>query len=267
MTALVQISDLHFGAEDPVLVDALEEKIGELAPHAIAVSGDLTQKGRRGEFEAASAFLSRLPYPKLIAAGNHDTPLFNIFARIADPFARHHKRMAPGAVARFCGERLVARTLNTARGVQLRPDWSLGAVNLDHAEAVAADLAAAPGNFARALICHHPLVNPAAAPFAPRTRRGEAAAQLLADQGVDLVLTGHLHVEFAEPLPYGDRLTWAIGSGTALSRRLRGTPAGFNAVIVEPDRIRVQIFHSGGSRFDLADEHVLERRRREQSGA
>jgi 3',5'-cyclic AMP phosphodiesterase CpdA len=260
VTTLVQISDLHFGAEDPVLARALEEKIAELAPDALAVSGDLTQKGRREEFEAAARYLGRLPYPKLIAPGNHDTPLFNIFARLADPFARHHKRMAPGAVHRFRGERIVARTLNTARGVQLRTDWSLGAVDLDHAAAVAADLASAPPHHARTLVCHHPLVSPAAAPFAPRTRRGDRAARLLSDAGVDLVLTGHLHVEFAEPLPGGDGLTWAIGSGTALSRRLRGTPAGFNAVTAEPDRFIVRIFHSGGRRFDLAAEHVLPRR-------
>ena len=260
MTTLVQISDLHFGAEDPVLVDALEEKILELSPDAIAVSGDLTQKGRREEFEAAAAFLGRLPFSKLIAPGNHDTPLFNIFARLADPFARHHKRIAPGAVHRFRGDRVVARTLNTARGVQLRTDWSLGAVALEHAAAVAADLAAAPLEHARVLVCHHPLVSPAAAPFAPRTRRGEQAAQMLSEAGVDLILTGHLHVEFAEPLPGGDGHTWAIGSGTALSRRLRGTPAGFNAVVTEPDRFLVQIYHSGGSSFDVAAEHVLPRR-------
>lgn len=262
MTALVQISDLHFGAEDPVLVDALEEKIAELAPDAIAVSGDLTQKGRRQEFEAASRFLGRLPWPKLIAPGNHDTPLFNIFARLADPFARHHKRIAPGAVHRFRGERVAARTLNTARGVQLRRDWSLGAVDVEHAAAVASDLSAAPPELARTLVCHHPLVTPLAAPFAAGTRRGAATAKLLTEAGIDLVLTGHLHVEFAEPLPAGDGLTWAVGSGTALSRRLRGKPAGFNAVTIEPDRIRVQVFHSGGRRFDLAEEHVLERRRR-----
>lgn len=265
MTALVQISDLHFGAEDPVLVEALAEKIAELSPHAIAVSGDLTQKGRREEFEAAARFLERLPYPKLVAAGNHDTPLLNIFARMTDPFARHHKRLASGSVHRFCGERLAARTLNTARGVQLRPDWSLGAVHLDHARAVAQDLQSAPAHIARALVCHHPLTTPQAAPFAAGTLRGEPAAEMLVNAGVDLVLTGHLHVEFAEPLPYGDRLTWAVGSGTALSRRLRGAPAGFNAVTVEPEHILVQVFHSTGDWFDLAAEHHLDRRPREQS--
>src|SRR5690606_17766941 len=173
------------------------------------------------------------------------------------------KRMSPGAVPELSGEHLVAHTLNTARGVQMRLDWSLGVVDLHEAKTVAWELAAAPPRFARAIICHHPLLTPAAAPFAPRTRHGEAAAKLFVEHEIDLILTGHLHVAFAEALPFGDGLTWAVGSGTALSRRLRGAPAGFNAITVEHDCIRVRMFHAEDGRFQLAAEHDLVRRARE----
>ncbi len=265
MTAIVQISDLHFGAEDPVLIDALEEKIVELSPCVVAVCGDLTQKGRRGEFEAAARFLTRLPAPKLIAPGNHDTPLLNIFARIAAPFARHYKRLTEGTIEHYHGGLLAARTLNTARGVQMRLNWSLGVVDLKELRIASEALGEAPADYARALVCHHPLVTPAGAPLTGRTHRGEVAGRLLTESGVDLVLTGHLHTPFVEALPFGDGLSWAVGSGSAMSRRLRGTPASFNAIIVEKDLIRVREFHAGGNRFEQAAEHTLARRERTPS--
>jgi predicted phosphodiesterase len=56
----------------------------------------------------------------------------------------------------------------------------------------------------------------------------------LAAQGVDLIMTGHVHNPFAVPLPFGDHLTYAVGAGT-LSTRLRGVPASFNQITVEAD--------------------------------
>ncbi len=261
MSSLVQISDLHFGAEDPDLVLALEQAIAEIAPDAILVSGDLTQRGKRREFEAAAEFFSRLKPPKLVAAGNHDTPMLNVFTRMAAPFARFRKRVGD-VVPDYKNENVAAHTLNTARGVQARHDWSLGVVDLGHAQRVIDDLGAAHPGAARAVVCHHPLITPKNAPFPAKTKRGEAAARMLAEGGVDLIFTGHLHVEFAERLPFHDMKTWAIGAGTALSTRTRGVPAGFNALVIRDDRFDLHVYHSPGGRFELSGEFELERRKR-----
>jgi hypothetical protein len=61
-----------------------------------------------------------------------------------------------------------------------------------------------------------------------------------------MVLTGHLHRPFAEPLPVGDRQTWSIGSGT-LSHRQRGAPASFTTLTLNPGRAEAVI-------WDIADD-------------
>ena len=45
---VVHLSDLHFGREDPPVVDALLARVKTLEPHVVAVSGDFTQRARRG---------------------------------------------------------------------------------------------------------------------------------------------------------------------------------------------------------------------------
>lgn len=76
---LVQISDLHIGAEwtegDPVAalaraVDAV--RAFPVRPEAIVVSGDLTEHGGDGEYATVRELLARLPAPAHVLPGNHD---------------------------------------------------------------------------------------------------------------------------------------------------------------------------------------------------
>jgi len=71
-----------------------------------------------------------------------------------------------------------------------------------------------------------------------RVRGGHFAAGTLTRAEVDIVLTGHLHAPFVQPLPYGDAMTYAIGAGT-LSVRLRGVLPGFNVIEVADGEITV----------------------------
>jgi hypothetical protein len=80
-------------------------------------------------------------------------------------------------------------------------------------------------------------------------RRGRAAAQIFADAGVDLVMTGHVHVPFALPIHLGDKCSYAVGAGT-LSLRLRGSPPGFNVVEWDAREMRVQAMGWTGSHFE-----------------
>jgi 3',5'-cyclic AMP phosphodiesterase CpdA len=72
---IVHLSDLHFGRPaDLDLVEALEEFLPGLAPDAIGISGDLTQRARHGEFQRARALVRSLlsVAPVLVIPGNHD---------------------------------------------------------------------------------------------------------------------------------------------------------------------------------------------------
>jgi len=255
---LAHVSDLHFGDAHPQLVAGLSGALADIRPDLIVATGDLTQAGRRREFAEAQAFFNALDAPVALAPGNHDTPMFNLLTRATKPF-RRFGRYFPHLPRRDDGQ-LALRTLNTARGVQARMDWSLGHVPLSKARAAAQALNAAPAGAARVIACHHPLVTPQNAPMPARTRNGRAAAHVFAATGIDLVMTGHLHARFLEPLPAGDGKTWALGATTALSSRTRGEPVGFNLLEIKPDAFEVTWMIWRGGAFRPDGESRAERR-------
>lgn len=260
MTRLVQLTDIHFGGEDPAPTAAALAWVRENPPDLVLVTGDITLNGLPREFEAASAWIDRLPEPRLVTPGNHDTPYWNLLLRALTPFDRYRRYIGPAFGGAFDGGGLAARTINTARGAQPRPDWSKGAVNLQRARAVAEDLAAAPSGWLKVVGCHHPLIEATGAPVTGGVRRGEAAAAILAKGGADLILTGHVHNPFAVPLPCLDHKTYAVGAGT-LSLRTRGTPPSFNCIEADAETIKVTALGWAGSRFEPYRTWALERRR------
>ncbi|MGD8325142.1 MAG: metallophosphoesterase, partial [Gammaproteobacteria bacterium] len=77
MPRLLHISDLHFGRPYvPEAGEALQRIAPSLELDAIVVTGDISQRAKAREFEAARRFLDRLPsVPMLVIPGNHDVPL------------------------------------------------------------------------------------------------------------------------------------------------------------------------------------------------
>lgn len=243
MTRLVQISDIHFGAEDPALVMPLSEAINDLAPDLVILTGDVTQYGRRSEFAAARAFLETLQAPIVGAPGNHDTPYFNMAARLTGPWKRFERWLGPRLQPRAEAGRARVEMLPTARGAQVRIDWSLGRVRRRDALRAGARLSDFEG--CSVLAGHHPLVAPGGLKGRAKTTGGARAAQLITQAGVDLYLSGHLHQVFAEAMEREDgSVCWFVGAGTALSRRTRGEPASFNVIEVSEDP-RVVVWAAG----------------------
>lgn len=229
MTRLVQISDVHFGAEDPALVEPLSRAINALAPDLVILTGDVTTFGRRREFAAARGFLDTLEAPVVGAPGNHDTPYFDMAARLTSPWKRFERWLGPRLQPRAEGGRARVEMLPTARGAQARVDWSLGRVR--KRDAIRAGAALSGHDGLKVLAGHHPLVAPGGLKGRAKTSGGARAARLIAEAGVDLYLSGHLHQVFAEALDRGDgSVCWFVGAGTALSRRTRGEPASFNVI-------------------------------------
>lgn len=95
-TLLLQLSDTHFGTERPAVVAALEALVAARRPDALLLTGDITQRARRAQFDAARAFVRRLGVPAVLAVpGNHDIPLFNLAARLAWPYAGFRRAFGP----------------------------------------------------------------------------------------------------------------------------------------------------------------------------
>lgn len=259
MARLIHITDIHFGGEDRAATEAALAYVLADPPDLTIVTGDITLNGLPREFRAAADWLARLPEPKLVTPGNHDTPYWNLPLRALTPFARYRRWIGPTEGCACVLPTIAARTLNTARGAQPRPDWSKGAIDLDACDSAAAALAQAPPGALRVVACHHPLIEQIEAAVTGGVHRGHLAAERLAAQGVDLILTGHVHNPFALPLPFADERTYAVGAGT-LSLRLRGTPAGFNVMTVEPGCVRVEALGWSGSHFEPFRTWALPRR-------
>jgi 3',5'-cyclic AMP phosphodiesterase CpdA len=141
----------------------------------------------------------------------------------------------------------------------MRMDWSKGSLSIDDLKAI--DWGAAEGQAVRVFGCHHPLIDLPSAPVTGGVQCGEQAAAYLAATGVELVLTGHVHVPFALPLQEAGHVSYAIGAGT-LSLRTRGVPASFSTIDVEKDVFQVQVHAWDGERFTPDRAWTLPRGRR-----
>ncbi len=258
MARILHMSDIHFGAENTMAVAAAADFAKSAPFDLLVVSGDITQDGKPIEFEAASRWYDILPGPKMITPGNHDMPQVNP-ERIWHPFGRYERRFGPPGSAWFDGAGMAVRAFNTARGIQFRPNWSKGALSRGQASAVAHDLTAADAALLKVAVCHHPLVEVPDGPMTARVIGGPAGAQLMAEAGVDMILSGHVHTAFAFPLPFGDGHTYSVGAAT-LSLRERGAPGGFNVIETDATTIRVTALAWTGSHFEPARTWALPRR-------
>ena len=79
MTRLVQISDLHFGREDPDLLEPLRTAIETAAPDLVVMAGDFVQRARASQFRPAADFMNSLGRPWLA----NNKPLFKYLTRIS----------------------------------------------------------------------------------------------------------------------------------------------------------------------------------------
>lgn len=261
---LLHLSDIHFGGENVEALDAATAYAQATPFDLMVISGDVTQLGAPAEFAAAAAWLGRLPGPHLTLPGNHDTPWFGLIERVRDPFGHFERAIGPAAERAFEGPSLAVRAFNSARGWQIRLNWSKGAVSRRQAERAAAGLETAPDGAVRIAACHHPLVEAQGEPITARVRGGHAAARRLVAANTDIVLTGHLHAAFVQALPFGDERTYAVGAGT-LSLRLRGEPPGFNVLDVAGDQLTVTAMAWTGR--DLIAQETWDVALRPRSGA
>ena len=119
MIRIAHLSDIHFGGENVAAVAAAAEMVAAGGFDLTIVSGDLTQFGARGEFEAAAAWLKTLPGPVLVCPGNHDAPYLAWWERFFTPFARFQRLIGPVEAQTHVAPAFMVRGVNTARGVQL----------------------------------------------------------------------------------------------------------------------------------------------------
>ena len=252
MRRIAHLSDLHFGAHDPAIVQALIAALAKLAPDVVVVSGDLTQRARREQFRAADGFLRQIEArgcPVVLVPGNHDIPLYNVARRFLSPLRRWRRYLAAGRREHYFDDEVAIVGLNTARSLTFKD----GQLSVGQTSSLAQAFAGAAPGAMRLLVTHHPLV-----PIQSRERPGKSvkyAAHALAAiraAHVQLLLAGHLHhagVERGPPdiaHPSADPRILVIQAGTATSWRRRGSPNSFNLLQMEGGRLAVDLMESDG---------------------
>jgi 3',5'-cyclic AMP phosphodiesterase CpdA len=252
MRTIVHLSDLHFGRVDARIIGPLVERIASIRPDLVAVSGDLTQRARRRQFQHARAFLDRLPFHKLIVPGNHDVPLFNVAARLIDPFGGYRRWISPDLEPAYIDDEIAMIGLNSARALIT---GGRGRLNMAQIESAVARLRTLVMPAIKVVVTHHPFDLPEGFHEDNLVGRASLAMERFAQAGADLFLAGHLHVSrvshTADRYNIAGHSALVVQAGT-ISTRGRGELNTFNVLrIGSPDMtIERYSWETGGRRFD-----------------
>lgn len=220
MSLILHLSDLHFGTEDAAVMQALLQLAEQQQPDLYLLSGDITQRARRSQFAAAATFLTRLSAPVLAVPGNHDLPLFNLPARLLNPYGNYRRVFGQALEPEFEDEKLLVVGVNTTRAARHKN----GEVSAAQVQRVAQRLEQAQADQLRVVMVHHPVRAVQGSDVANLLVGHEQAVPAWVDAGMDLLLAGHIHLPYMVPLEdsSGRQRAWSVQAGTGISQRVRG---------------------------------------------
>ena len=251
MTSVLHVSDLHFGRPAvPAQIDAIEAAIRDARFDVVAVSGDLSQRARAGEFQRAKVFLrdAERTSKTIVVPGNHDVMWWRAPLGLGDESAIYDNYRA------YVGEELepVLRVpgvtfvgLNTSQGV--RPQtltWNvrdisiIGHLTKQQIEKARTAFEASPAGDARVIVMHH---NPVKGELSQRhgLKHTPKILGAFAEIGVDLVLCGHDHQEAVHMVQHTKKGTVISTAGTVSNRSRGGRPSSYNVIRISPEELEI----------------------------
>ena len=250
-TTVFHCSDLHFGHPAvPEQYEAMEQLIAEYRYDVVAISGDVSQRTRSGEFQRARAFIRNAEETSKVICipGNHDVAWWKAPFQLGNEqsmFANYRKYInediepvlhVPGVT--FAG-------LNTSHGVTRQTlTWNMrdlsiiGVVHRAQVDRLRRVFAASPPGDARVIVMHH---NPVKGELSQRHGLKNTARALgaFADMAVDLVLCGHDHQEAIHYIEHTRKGTVISTAGTVSNRMRGGRPSSVNSIRIAPHTIDV----------------------------
>lgn len=235
-TRLLHLSDIHFGRPHVAVHVAAAEAFAAAGRFdAIAVSGDVSQRARRHEFQQAAQLLDRLREvaPVLVVPGNHDSAWWFAPIGIGMPSLIHagYRRWISQDLEptlHVPGATIVG--LNSSPGIRLhtltrRPrDLSVKGALTDAQLADARQrFAAAPTGDLRVLVVHHNVM-PGDLSQRWGLTRHEHMLDAIVATGAEVVLSGHDHQERVVQVQR-ERGSFIASTAGTLSNRSRGARA------------------------------------------
>jgi 3',5'-cyclic AMP phosphodiesterase CpdA len=239
------LSDVHFGTDDPLVVEQVKQKVAELEPNLVVLSGDLTQRAKSEEFERAKEFLDDLPGPQIVVPGNHDVPLYNLFDRFFRKLDKYEKYITDDLTPTYFDEELAVVGVNTARSMVIKG----GRINDEQVEFIRSQLCGLDDKILKIVVTHHPFDLPENSHHSEVVGGAEEAMSAIAACGGDVLLAGHLHVSHIETTAKrykvdGGGNALVIQAGTATSARVRGEPHSFNVIEYSHPKLDVTRYES-----------------------
>lgn len=230
MRRVLHLSDLHFGRLHPPALESLRHFLTaqEQNIDLVVITGDWTQRARRGQFKQAAKFLDEVRLPVLTVPGNHDVPLYNLWSRFISPFKKYDKYIGSRTHALYADECVAVAgisTVNIYRPVE-------GKVHRRELSRAHTFFNQQPARVLRILAGHHPL---------PREE--------LAFVGADVILTGHSHHATVEQtIDAAGRVVWHVSAGTAVSSRTREQVNSFHVLHIKDRNLQIETFdlHENG---------------------
>jgi len=250
-TTVFHCSDLHFGHPAvPEQYEAMEELIHQYRYDVVAISGDLSQRARSGEFQRARAFIRHAEKTSKVICipGNHDVVWWK------SPFSLGDERKKLENYRKFISDDVepvvhvpgvTFAGLNTSHGViasaltwRLRDISIIGIVRREQIDRLRRTFAESPVGDARVVVMHH---NPVKGELSQRHGLKHTARILgaFADMSVDLVLCGHDHQDAIHYIEHTKKGTVISTAGTVSNRMRGGRPSSVNSIRLSPNEIEV----------------------------
>jgi 3',5'-cyclic AMP phosphodiesterase CpdA len=251
LTTLFHCSDLHFGHPAvPEQYEAIEALIQDRKYDVVAISGDVSQRARAGEFQRAREFIRKaeLVSRVIVVPGNHDVAWWFAPLGLGDTarmFAKYRAYISPELepVLRVAGGTVVG--LNTSQGVtrhtltwNMRDLSIIGHLSRGQIERARAEFEASRTGDARIIMMHH---NPVKGELSQRhgLKNTQRILGAFAEMGVELVLCGHDHQEAVHYIEHTKRGTIISTAGTMSNRSRGGRPSSVNSIRISDDDIEV----------------------------
>ena len=279
MVKILHTSDLHFGRPAVAAqLASLRSCITKLAPDAVAVSGDLTQRCTNSEFIRARAYLDdvRSTAPVIVIPGNHDIRWIGAVARNLGllgktahefKYSKYTRHISPELNPSLEVPGVVIAGCNTAHGIsrgsltrRLRDLGVIGHVNKRDLQKVKEVFAKADPDAARIVMIHH---NPIKGETSKRhgLANTKQALKAFASLGVELVLCGHDHQEAIHTVEESAPGLIISTAGTISNRRYAGRPSSFNLVEIDESTLRITTYAwKNPEGFAPSQEHSFPRR-------